>query len=127
MTYLNDSPLGKRVFDRPYFVIVEGKKDDFNQGWGQCLAEMLAAQKMNEDSDQEVFGITSNGEVWKFGKLRRNRFTENKTFYTIQDLDQLFAAINYVFQQCERIVDRQVIPQNNQLDGVYEGSGLSNP
>lgn len=103
------SPLGKRVFDRPYFVIVEAKKDDFNQGWAQCLAEMIAAQKMNENPEQEVFGITSNGEVWKFGKLKRNGFTESKIFYTIQELDRLFAAVNYIFQQCERIVDEQVM------------------
>jgi hypothetical protein len=46
-----------------------------------------------------------NGAVWQFGKLNLDIFTQNKTFYTIQDLDQLFAAVNYVFQQCELQLD----------------------
>jgi len=48
-----------------------------------------------------VFGITSNGDRWQFGKLEAARFTLNSTFYTIQDLDSLFAAVNDVFQQCD--------------------------
>lgn len=47
------------------------------------------------------FGIVSNGKVWQFGKLESNIFTSNQNFYTVQDLDRLFAAVNYVFQQCE--------------------------
>ena len=31
------SPLGP-VRDRPYVLFVEAKKDDFDAGWGQCLA-----------------------------------------------------------------------------------------
>ncbi|MEB3182362.1 MAG: hypothetical protein VKL59_25495 [Nostocaceae cyanobacterium] len=103
------SPLGKLVFDKPYFVIVEAKQDDFEAGWAQCLAEMIAAQRLNEKPEQDVFGIVSNGGVWQFGKLKANVFTRNQTFYTIQDLDKLFAAINYVFQQCEFLLDAEVV------------------
>ncbi|BAY62512.1 hypothetical protein NIES22_25860 [Calothrix brevissima NIES-22] len=53
-----------------------------------------------------VFGIVSNGAVWPFGKLNLDIFTQNKTFYTIQDMERLFAAFNYVFQQCELQLDR---------------------
>lgn len=106
------SPLGKLVFDQPYFVIVEAKQDDFDGGWAQCLAEMIAAQRLNEKPEQDVFGIVSNGKLWQFGKLRANLFTLNKNSYLIDDLDQLFAAINYLFQQCELILDIQVVNQN---------------
>lgn len=99
------SPLGNVVFDQPYFVIVEAKQDNFENGWAQCIAEMIAAQHLNKKSEQEVFGIASNGKFWEFGKLQNNIFTRNKLFYTIQDLDQLFAAINYVFRQCELLLD----------------------
>jgi hypothetical protein len=96
------SPLGKIVFDKPYFVLVEAKQDNFDAAWGQCLAEMIAAQRLNDLPDLVVYGITSNGDRWQFGKLDRSQFTLNKTFYTIQELDTLFAAVNYVFQQCDR-------------------------
>ncbi len=95
------SPLGKVVFDKPYFILVEAKQDDFEAAWAQCLAEMIAAQRLSDDLKIIIFGITSNGSNWQFGKLEGSSFTLNKTFYTIQDLDTLFAAVHYVFQQCE--------------------------
>ncbi|MCL1471651.1 hypothetical protein [Argonema antarcticum] len=95
------SPLGKVVFDKPYLLLVEAKQDKFDEGWGQCLAEMVAAQRLNEELEIIVFGIVSNGERWQFGKLEADVFTRNITLYTIQDLDKLFAAVNYIFQQCE--------------------------
>lgn len=95
------SPLGKVVFDKPYFLLVEAKQDKFDEGWAQCLAEMIAAQQLNDELRLVIFGIVSNGDRWKFGKLEFNSFTLNKTFYTIQELDKLFAAVHYVFQQCE--------------------------
>jgi hypothetical protein len=94
------SPLGKIVFDQPYFILVEAKQDNFDAGWGQCLAEMIAAQRLNEHSEITIFGITSNGNLWQFGKLAGDVFTLNSMFYTIQELDRLFAAVNDVFQQC---------------------------
>ncbi|MEG4959016.1 MULTISPECIES: hypothetical protein [unclassified Microcoleus] len=102
------SSLGKVVFEQPYFLLVEAKQDNFENGWAQCLAEMIAAQRLNENSEQDVFGIVSNGGVWQLGKLKSNVFTRNQTFYTIQELDRLFAAINYVFQQCELLLDDEI-------------------
>ena len=96
------SPLGTVVFDKPYFVLVEAKKEsDFSEGWGKCLAEMIAVQRINEEPEQTVFGIVSNGVMWQFGKLIEDTFTQNKLFYTIQELERLFGAVNYVFQQCD--------------------------
>lgn len=95
------SPLGKIVFDKPYFVLVEAKQDNFDAAWGQCLAEMVAAQRLNDLPELVIYGITSNGNFWQFGKLEHTHFTFNRTFYTIQELDTLFAAVNYVFHQCQ--------------------------
>lgn len=95
------SPLGKVVFDKPYFILVEAKQDNFEAAWAQCLSEMIAAQKLNAEMQITIFGITSNGDRWQFGKLEGEHFTRNITFYTIQELDQLFNAVNYIFQQCE--------------------------
>lgn len=102
------SPLGTVVFDKPYFVLVEAKKEsDFSEGWGQCLAEMVAVQRINNEPEQTIFCLVYNGAVWQFGKLILANFTQNKTLYTIQELERLFAAVNYVFPQCELQLDRQ--------------------
>lgn len=95
------NPLGTIVFDKPYFLAVEAKQDKFEEGWGQCLSEMIAVQLINDDLETDVFGIVSNGKIWQFGKLNNGVFTRNKNLYVIQDLEKLFAAVNYIFQQCE--------------------------
>lgn len=102
------SPLGKVVFDQPYFLLVEAKQDKFDEGWAQCLAEMVAAQRLNTDA-LTIFGIVSNGKNWEFGKLQGNNFIRNITWYSIQDLDEIFAAVHYVFHQCELQLDNLVV------------------
>ena len=93
-------------------MIVEAKQDNFENGWAQCIAEMIAAQRLNEKPDQDVFGIVSKGEVWQFGKLKGNVFTKNKQSYLIDDLNKLFAAINYIFQECELLLNAEIGTQN---------------
>ncbi len=99
------SLLGKVVFEQPYFLLVEAKQDNFETGWAQCLAEMIAAQKLNANPDQEVFGIVSNGGLWQFSYLKKNVFTRNKQSYLTGDLNKLFASINYIFDKCESLLD----------------------
>ena len=69
---------------------------------------MIAAQRLNEDPQMTVFGIVSNGDRWQFGKLETDTFTRNITLYSIQELDKLFAAVNYIFRQCELQLDEKV-------------------
>jgi hypothetical protein len=64
------SPRGKVIFEQPCLILVEVKKDNFEEGWGQCLAEMLAAQKIDRDESQQKFGVVSNGKLWEFGVLK---------------------------------------------------------
>lgn len=95
------SPLGRIVFGKPYLLLVEAKQDKFDEGWGQCLAEMVAASRLNQEPKLTVFGIVSNGKIWQFGKLEGEQFTRSPIFYLIQNLGELFGAVNYVFQQCQ--------------------------
>jgi len=99
------SPLGKVVFDRPYFMLVEAKQDNFEAAWGQCIAEMIAAQHLNAELDLTIFGITSNGSFWQFGKLEGNVFTRNLAPYTLYEIDRLVSVINYIFRECELQLD----------------------
>ncbi|MGF1524588.1 MAG: hypothetical protein ACFBSF_19870 [Leptolyngbyaceae cyanobacterium] len=96
------SPLGKVVMGQPYLLIVEAKQDNFDEGWGQCIAAMIAAQKLNQDESQTVFGIVSNGDIWEFGNLTSDKFTKNRIVYLLQDLDHLFTAVNAIFAACEK-------------------------
>ena len=92
------SELGMLVVGIPLIMFVEAKKNDFEQGWGQCLAELVAAQKINADPDVPVYGIVSDGTWWQFGCLVGDAFTRNRTSFSVDNLPSLFGAINAVFK-----------------------------
>lgn len=92
------SALGKTVLEKPLLAIVEAKKNDFEQGWGQCLAELVAAQQLNGQPQQPVYGIVTDGKLWEFGRLQADRFTKNSPSFTIDQLARLFGALHFIFQ-----------------------------
>jgi hypothetical protein len=93
------SPRGKVIFTQPYLILVEAKKDNFEEGWGQCLAELVAAQKLNNNPQNNIFGIVSNGKLWEFGKLYNDIFTKNIKYYTLENLLELMGVIDFVFAE----------------------------
>ena len=92
------SELGKTVVGSPLILLVEAKKNDFEQGWGQCLAELVAAQKINDDTAFPVFGIVTDGTLWQFGRLIGDTFTQNRTDFALANLPTLFGAVDSVFK-----------------------------
>ena len=94
------SPLGKTVLGTPIIIVVEAKRNDFVAGWGQCLAELVAVQKLNGDDIKPVYGIVTDGEFWQFGKLTDSVFTRDKTRLTISELGRVFGAIGYLMRSC---------------------------
>ncbi|RKU26206.1 hypothetical protein C6499_13915 [Candidatus Poribacteria bacterium] len=90
------SALGKTVLESPIIVVVEAKRSDFIEGWGQCLAELVAAQRINNDNAIPVYGIVTDGALWEFGKLEENLFTQNETVLAVSDLKKVFGAIGYL-------------------------------
>ena len=91
------SPRGKVILEKPYLIIVEAKKDNFEEGWGQCLAELVAAQKINGEENSRLFGIVSNGKLWEFGFLQAVDFVKNVKYYVLEDLQALMEAVNFLF------------------------------
>ncbi len=90
------SELGKTVLGLPILLVVEAKQNNFIEGWGQCLAELVAVQKINQNDINPVFGIVTDGELWQFGKLETNIFTKHKSSLTLDHLTQLFQAIGFL-------------------------------
>jgi len=90
--------LGKTVLGLPLLIIVEAKRNDFEQGWGQCLAELVAAQKLNGNLTKPVYGIVTDGRFWEFGKLVDNVFTQNSEAFSIDNLSILFGVLHFIFR-----------------------------
>lgn len=96
------SPLGKTVLEAPLVMVVEAKKNDFEQGWGQCLAELVAAQKINQNAERAVYGVVTDGNLWQFGRLRKDVFTKNVENFTVDRLARLYGALECVAELVEQ-------------------------
>ncbi|MCW5202842.1 hypothetical protein VU12_07860 [Desulfobulbus sp. US4] len=87
------SELGKNVLGFPLVLIAEAKQNNFTKGWGQCLAELVAAQTLNAEPEQPIYGIVTDAEVWQFGKLEEKIFTKNSSRALIDDIEGAFGAV----------------------------------
>lgn len=96
------SPLGKTVLETPIVMVVEAKKNDFEQGWGQCLAELVASQKLNNNEKNSVYGIVTDGNLWQFGRLCADLFTKDEKNHTIDDMQELYGALEYLASLVEQ-------------------------
>jgi len=113
------SPVDRKQFEvlsLPIIVLVVAKQENFSSGWGQCLAEMLACQKLNKAKDVKVFGVVSTGQFWEFGVLEQNVFIKDIGSYSIINIQQTINAVNYIFEQAENEIPKLdlsiVLPEN---------------
>jgi hypothetical protein len=82
--------------EAPTIVIVEAKKSDLKSGLGQCIAEMVAAQRFNQEKEQAitaVYGSVSSGTQWRFLKLEQQRVTIDLTDYSLPPLEQILSFL----------------------------------
>ncbi len=82
--------------DAPAVVVVEAKKEDLNGGLGQCIAEMIAAQRFNQENNQSItaiFGAVTTGDRWKFIKLESNTVTIGLLEYNLPPVEQVLGIL----------------------------------
>ena len=70
--------------ESPVMAVVEAKNDNIKSGYGQCVAEMVAARLFNERAGQAprpVFGAVTTGTLWRFLKLDGSSITIDRAEY----------------------------------------------
>jgi len=77
---------GRRAPEIPYFCFNEYKKEEEAKGdsIGQCLAAMLVAQEMNNNSIP-IYGVVVKGLMWRFMLLQGKEYAITKGFQAIDD------------------------------------------
>ena len=73
-----------------------------SQGLGQCVAEMLAAQRFNAEKGNNiprVYGVTTTGTEWKFLKLEENRLQIDMSIYSIAQCDKILGILSSMVKQ----------------------------
>ncbi|NMG09587.1 hypothetical protein [Brasilonema sp. UFV-L1] len=84
------------LISAPVAVIVEAKKDDLNAGLGQCIAEMVAAQRFNQQQDHpinSIYGAVTTGSLWRFLKLEAQSVTIDLTEYPVPPVERILGIL----------------------------------
>jgi hypothetical protein len=87
------------LMEAPIVVIVEAKKDSIKGGWGQCIAEMVAAQRFNEGGSQEIntiYGTVTTGNIWTFLKLEGKQVTIDLNDYFLLPVERLLGILAWM-------------------------------
>ena len=86
----------------PIIILVEAKNLDMKQGLGQCVAEMLAAQRFNAEKGNNiraVYGVTTTGIDWQFLKLEEKHLHLDMATYTLERCDRLLGILVSMVEQ----------------------------
>jgi hypothetical protein len=83
----------------PVIALVEAKKGVLEDGWGQCLAEMVAARKFNEHRGRPmkyIYGIITSGSLWNFFQMEGDVVILDPTEYALSPIENLLAILNWM-------------------------------
>ena len=88
--------------EAPIIVLVEAKKDNPVLGFGQCVAEMLAAQRFNAERGNDlpcIYGAGTTGTMWQFLKLEAQRLYIDSAIYSIGQCDKILGILASMVEQ----------------------------
>jgi hypothetical protein len=80
----------------PLLIVVEAKKNDIEEGLGQCAAQMIAARLFNERHKEEldqIYGCVTTGEAWQFLRLRQRELLVDSDRYYISQITTILGIL----------------------------------
>jgi hypothetical protein len=83
----------------PVIALVEAKKGVLRDGWGQCMAEMVAAQRFNAhrgNSIENIYGIVTSGTLWQFFQMQGTTVNIHPEEQTLAPIDRLLAILYWM-------------------------------
>jgi hypothetical protein len=98
--------LGRKVIDyidAPIFSIVEAKKQNFELGTSQSVAQLIGAQRFNEKEGKPLsllFGAATDGVKWRFFRLEGKKLSIDTDYYTIENIPKLLGVLQYIIDIC---------------------------
>jgi hypothetical protein len=88
--------------EAPVVMLVEAKRDNLNEGIGQCIAEMVAAAQFNQLNDiplRTIYGVVSNGTQWRLMKLVEKTVTLDLMDYPLLPLDRILGILVWMVRE----------------------------
>jgi hypothetical protein len=90
----------------PLMIIVEAKKNDIEEGVGQCGAQLLGARSYNEIDGRPVpvlYGCVTTGESWQFLKLENSDLFLHPERFSLKEIGKIL----WIIVECLKDVDKQ--------------------
>ncbi len=70
---------------------------NIKSGFGQCLAEMVAAQIFNQRQSNEIpkiYGVITTGTIWQFLELEAQTATLDLQEYSLERLPKILGILS---------------------------------
>ena len=100
--FLFTKSINRFSIESPVLMLVEAKRGEIESGWGQCVAEMVAAQIYNQNHQQTipvVYGCVTSGRLWQFFKLEDDRITIDPTNYSLLPVQKILGILKWILSQ----------------------------
>jgi hypothetical protein len=82
--------------EAPVIILVEAKNTDVKLGMGQCIAEMIAAQRFNAEEGNDtscIYGAMTSGIDWIFLKLDEKKLQLDMAAYQIAQCNKILGIL----------------------------------
>ena len=101
------------TLEAPVIIVTEAKKAELSSGFGQCIAEMVAAQRFNQAAQSSannnvseagnvistIYGCVTSGTQWRFLKLEEQVVTISLKDYPLPPVEQILSFLIWMVQQ----------------------------
>jgi hypothetical protein len=86
----------------PILSVVEAKRQDIEMGYGQTVAQMVAALEFNQRDARPltvVYGCITTGENWQFLRLENSQLVIDDRRYYLSELGSLLGGFQRILEQ----------------------------
>lgn len=90
------------TIEAPVLMLVEAKRGEIENGLGQCVAEMIAAQSYNQRKNKDIsviYGCVTSGKLWQFLKLEGSDVTIDSTNYPFMPVQKILGIIKWMLSE----------------------------
>jgi len=89
----------QHIINAPIMVIVEAKRDNITDGFGQCIAGMVGAQRFKRRTNkaiESIYGCITTGSSWRFLQLTGQSITVDVKEYASGDFEKILGILTYI-------------------------------
>ena len=111
--YILSASPEKMFIAAPIICMVEAKNERISSAYGQCLAEMIAAQRFHQAEANNqvdtnlittVWGAATTGTTWRFLRLEGNDARIDPDEYPISQVDKLLGIFRHMVKASHRAI-----------------------